>query len=73
MYLQDENVGLPTAADQSVDHLLQLDAACRAARQEDHGARLLVLLHSRTDAPAAPQPGLPRLPTGPRQEPRVLR
>jgi len=48
-----------TVADQSVDHLLQLDAAGRAACQEDHGARLFMLLHPRQDEPAAPQPCVP--------------
>ena len=58
--------------DQSVHHLLQLDAACGAAGQEDHRVRLLLLLHSRQDEPAAPQPCLPWLPAGAVQKPRLL-
>ncbi len=60
------------ATNQPVDHLLQLDAACGAVGQEDHGARILVLLHSRQDEPAAPQPRLPRLPPGALPQPGVL-
>lgn len=60
-------------SDQPVDHLLQLDPARGAAGQEDNGAGLLVLLHPRQDEPATPQPRLPRLPTGPLSQPRLLR
>jgi hypothetical protein len=50
-----------TAPNQPVHHLLQLDEPGRAPRQEDHRARLLVLLFARQDAPGAPEPRLSRL------------
>lgn len=36
-----------SASNQSVDHILQFHTACRAPGQENHRARLLLLLHSR--------------------------
>ena len=50
-----------TAPNQPIHHLLQFDQPSRATRQEDHRARLLVLLLARQDAPTTPQPRLPRL------------
>jgi len=61
------------AADQPVNHILQLDTARGTAGQEDHGAWLLVFLHPRQDEPTTPQPRLPRLPTGPWTQPCLLR
>ena len=47
------------APNQPVDHLLQLDQPGRALGQEDHRARLLVLLLARQDAAGASQPRHP--------------
>merc|ERR1712216_355065 len=60
-------------ADQPGDYLLQQRDARGAAREEDHRARLLVLLHPRPHVPVAPQPRLPRLPQRRLPLPRVLR
>ena len=53
-----------TATDQSVDYILQLNAASWAAGQEDHRTRLLMFLHSCQDESAASQPSVPWLPAG---------
>jgi len=53
-----------TAADQSVNNILQFNTASGAACQEDNRARLLVFLHTCQDEPAAPQPGVPWFPAG---------
>ena len=63
---------LHQAADQPVDHLLQQRQPRRAPGEEDHRARLLVLLHPRAHAAEPPQPRLPRLPQRLVPQPRVL-
>ena len=60
------------AADQPEHHLLQLHSEGRAPGQEDHRARLQLLLHPRQDGPGPQKQSVPRLQGGTLQEPCVL-
>lgn len=60
------------ASNQPIHYLLQLYKPRRASGQEDHRARLLLLLLPRQDAAKPPQPRLPRLPQRRLPQPRLL-